>query len=50
MDRDSVKAILGEPGRVWPDGTWVYFSKYSWPRVYVHFDPEGNLARYEYDN
>lgn len=50
MSQGRVTEILGAPSGVWPDGTWVYSSKLSWPKVYVYFDDQMRLSSYDCDN
>jgi hypothetical protein len=50
MPQSQVRSLLGTPAGVWPDGTWIYAKKSSWPVVRVKFDGAGNVVSCVFDN
>ena len=50
MSQSEVVETLGEPSAVWNNGTWVYVKEGSWVSVYLWFDEEEKLDRFDWDN
>lgn len=50
MSRDAVEAAIGKPtGAFQTNHVWAYSKPLGWSIVYVYFDENGRMQKYEYD-